>query len=376
MNTIIDYIAWRGDLPFDDFPMNEVDALILSQLSYINYTDIVPKDFGNSIALSQVSSIIEGLDSNDERKKSKKAFNPETFHLLSLAGSSVRYGALELCGFVNQIDSATEEQFAAMTFKWGRKWFFSSFRGTDGSLVGWKENFNMVFLCPVPAQFSSVLYLEEAASFCKGKIFTGGHSKGGNLAIYSAAFCNERVQKRIEAVFNNDGPGFETNVFAKPEFKEVIPKIKTFMPKSSVVGILFEHFEKCVIVESDEIGGILQHDPFSWAVYGTSFVKVSQLTPDSIFLDITVKNWLLQLPHEKRSVFVETLFSVLGATEANSITQLQENWLKKSAAVIKALSKIDPETRDAVLETFHLLLKTARRTVPVVAELIPRRKKD
>lgn len=374
MNTILDYVAWRGDLPLELFAFNEVDSLILSQLSYINYTGVVGADFEKSVPLKTVAETFMNMDESDVRKILPPNINADTFRLLISAGLSVRFGGVKMCGYAVRSDSVAEAQFAAVTFILSKKRVFVSFRGTDGTLVGWKEDFNMAFMSPVPSQRYALEYVLRVAGSFRSALVLGGHSKGGNLAMYAASFCGTKVQNRIETVYNHDGPGFENGVLNKSEYLAIVNRIRTFLPKSSVVGILFEHRETCTVVESSETLGVLQHDPFTWLVYGKSFVCVPNLTLDSVFVDITLKNWLQQLDKARLEQFIDTLFDVVSATEAVTLADLSENWLKKSGAVLKALSKIEPDTRDAVLKTIHLLFKSARQSVPFVAELMPLKK--
>ena len=149
----------------------------------------------------------------------------------------------------------------------------------------------------------------------------------------------------------------------------MLPKLKTYLPQSSVVGILFNHREECVEIKSTESMGIFQHDPFTWFVKAQSFVKVEGLTNDSKFIDSTLNDWLEQLDNKQREMFVDTLFEVLYATEARTLSDLSDNWLKKSSAVIKALARIDSETRNAVLKIFKLLLSSAKQNMPALGEI-------
>ncbi len=371
MNNILDYIAWRGDVPFELSPFNEVDSLILSQLSYLDFANLVDENFSDQVLLSKVAYSFTNASDLDQRTEDLALVNKSTVQLLIAAGNSRRFGNIKVCAYVKSTDHAKEEQFAAITFLLDKKLNYLAFRGTDGSLVGWKEDCNMAFMSPVPAQQSSVEYMTAACAVLKGDIILGGHSKGGNLAVYASAFCLPKDQKRIKAIYNYDGPGFERTIVEKEEFQTILPLICTYMPQSSVVGILFEHYETCVVVESSKNVGVFQHDPFTWFVYGTAFVTVGGLTTDSIFIDLTVKHWLEQLDKDRREQFIDTLFEVLNATHAETLTDLSDSWVKNARLIIKALAHIEPETREAVLQTFHLLFKTAQTTVPTIVELSP-----
>ena len=228
----------------------------------------------------------------------------------------------------------------------------------------------MAFMSPVPAQKDAVAYLAACANADKKrKLIVGGHSKGGNLAIYSSVFCDAKTQKQITKVYNFDGPGFEQNILQSQEFSKMLPKLTTYLPQSSVVGILFNHREECIEIKSSESMGIFQHDPFTWFVTAKAFIRVEGLTNDSKFIDSTLKDWLEKLDNKQREMFIDTLFEVLYATEARTLSDLSDNWLKKSSAVIKALARIEPETRSAVLKIFKQLLSSAKQNMPLFSEI-------
>lgn len=370
MNSITDYITWRGDLSFETVPINEVDCLIFCQLSYIDFSSIISESFNRHIQLKDAAKIFEELPDFTQRTKNSETMGKDNFPFLKELAQTERFGKVLLSGFSSHTDTITEKQFAAITFEFDKDKAFVAFRGTDGTIVGWKEDFNMAFMSPVPAQKDAVTYLSSCANADrKRKLIVGGHSKGGNLAIYSSVFCDEKIQKQIMKVYNFDGPGFEQNVLQSAEFSKMLPKLSTYLPQSSVVGILFNHREDCMEIKSSESMGIFQHDPFTWFVTARAFVKVDGLTNDSKFIDSTIKDWLEQLDNKQREMFIDTLFEVLYATEAKTISDLSDNWLKKSSSVIKALARIEPETRNAVLKIFKLLLSSAKQNIPMFSEI-------
>lgn len=370
MNTILDYIAWRGDLSFEASPINEVDCLIFCQLSYLDFSSIISSSFNKQMRLKDAAAMFENAPDFEQRKKNSETMGKDNFPFLKEVAATDRFGDVLVSGFTSNTDDVAEKQFAAVTFEFAKNNAFIAFRGTDGTIVGWKEDFNMAFMSPVPAQKDATAYLAASANADKKrKLIVGGHSKGGNLAIYSSVFCDEKTQKQITAVLNFDGPGFEQNILQSAEFTKMLPKLQTYLPQSSVVGILFNHSEECTEIKSSESMGIFQHDPFTWSVKGRVFEKVEGLTNDSKFIDFTLKDWLEQLDNKQREMFVDTLFEVLYATEARSLSDLSDNWLKKSSAVIKALARIDPETRNAVLKIFKLLLSSAKQNMPALSEI-------
>lgn len=208
--------------------------------------------------------------------------------LLKLLAENRRYRNMKLTYYVNQIENESQMQFSAVTVQISKKLHFVSYRGTDNTLVGWKEDFNMSFTCPVPAQKSAVEYLEQVASKTTGELILGGHSKGGNLAVYAAAFCKQALQGRIATVYNFDGPGFSQKVIKAEGYINICNKVTTYVPQSSIVGMLLEHEEKYTIIHSNQLG-IMQHDIYSWMVERNHLVTLREITNSSKVIDRTLK---------------------------------------------------------------------------------------
>lgn len=360
MANISDYIKWRGDVSFKYSVFNEVDALIFSQLSYLDFEDIVSENFNETISFSDAAELINR----------KLNYNPgflvnrEIFELLKTAGKSVRFGTVQLCGYIATFDVKKEKQFAALTFiPENKKEVYVVFRGTDDTLIGWKEDLNMAFMAPVPAQKESIKYLEKAAEAFKKKIITAGHSKGGNLAIYSSAFCSEKIRRRITKIYNNDGPGFDLSVLKDGHFDIISDRIQNYIPQNSIVGMILDHVGNTTVVESSE-SGFMQHDPFSWHVYGKNFTTLDSTTAGSQFLDSTLKNWLQETPRDKREDFVDALYEILSDTGATTITELADNIKQRPAHFIKCLTKLESKTKKAVLQALKILFKAAKKSLP------------
>lgn len=359
MNNIIDYIDWRGDLTFKNSPINELDAAILSQLAYIDFSGIVSSEFDELISLRQASVLLATSENFESRVNLGPLINKEITTLLQKAGESKRFCNLKLCGFRSSIDIEQEKQFAAINFIFEDKTNFIIYRGTDQSIVGWKEDFNMAFKLPIPAQIEAVKYFDEACKNLRRKFILGGHSKGGNLALFSATYCNLKNQKRILEIYNFDGPGFEDTVLNDKRFINIKDKIKNFVPKKSLVGILFETGVEKIIVESSN-NGIMQHDPVTWNVLGTNFITTEELSKESQFVDKTLKNWLNKTDKDKRENFIETVFEIIESAEANNITEITDNWIKTSAKIINHIRKIDNESKDIIFETIKIFFKSAQ----------------
>ena len=356
MANILDYIKWRGDLDFLSSEFNEIDNLILSQLAYIDFDKIVPDNNKNVVTLRDAATLFFTAH-NEENIVLGSLLPKDIITLLKLAAESIRFGELKLSCYVNHIDKERQEQFSALTFELNDG-LFIAFRGTDDTLVGWKEDFNMCFINPVPSQEESVKYLDYVFSLyakCLGKIRIGGHSKGGNLAVYSATFCLKKFKEKIIAVYNNDGPGFNESMIKNPLYQEILNKVTTFVPQTSVVGMLLEHEEPHIVVYSTA-KGLFQHDVFSWQLMGKSFTR-TLLSESSRFLDKTLKNWLANMDNSQRMHFVDVLFEVLSAGEIETLSDFEKNATFKTIQALISMNNEDKKFLFQAIRAFWDIVK-------------------
>ncbi len=360
MANMIDYIRWRGDIPLWQVPLGEVDALILSYLAYMPFDDIVPAALtAPGILLKDAVREVLG---RHEVGELPLAFSPkEDKRLLEAVAESCRFADMNLCGFVHRFDAEREEQFCAMTVLTPAGPAVIAFRGTDRTVVGWKEDFNMSFSGVVPAQRSAVFYAREAAAAVNTPLVLCGHSKGGNLAAYASLFSGEETQGKIVCVYNFDGPGFNEEVIASEEFARVDMRIHVFVPKASMVGILLWHSEPFAVVESESVS-VFQHLPYHWQVMGGKLVAASGLSGDSRLTDITLKRWLQSLPPQLRRRVIDGIYGVLSVSDGKHIADLFEP--RNVLAIIRAAGTMDEETRAALTEAFRLLGDTLKETLP------------
>lgn len=368
MPNILDYLNWRGDLTFYQDPFCEVDALILCRLAYAPFDGIVSYGFtGQPVPLKQAASICVSLVHDKDSSRSFRM--PDDESLLNQLAASERFGSLGLVGFENRFSKEDEEQFCAITVLLPNDELFIAFRGTDGTIVGWKEDFNMSFSSAVPAQQDAVNYLEDAAVSFPGKLHVGGHSKGGNLAVYASAFCAKDVQARIVSVSNNDGPGFNSDVIALPAFQKILDRVRTNLPQSSVVGMLLEHEEDFSIVHSTG-HGLAQHDVYSWEIFRNRYVPVENLTNSSRLIDRTLKDWVQNMTPELREKMIDGVFSVLSASDGITLRDLWNG--KNTITVLKAVGDMDDETRALLKEAYSILVSSMKKSLPgFLDELTP-----
>ena len=358
MPNIFDYLIWRGDLSFRTAPFNEVDNLILSMLSFIEYRNIVPSALlGTPVRLSEC---LRRYEENFPAGEDFGVIVPgETTDLFRRAASSERFSEIYAAYYVNITDEEEPMQFAAITYILPDNSVFIAFRGTDDSLAGWREDFNLSFTCPIRSQELAASYVADVASVYRGDIRIGGHSKGGNLSVYAAAFVPPYVQSRIVTAYSNDGPGFLGHVLDSAEYRAIAGRVVTFVPQSSVIGMLLEHDGEYRVIESTIHNGLFQHDPFSWSVVGPQFIHLDGLSRQGKRNDQVLRSWLSKLDSEERRKFTETLFNVLESTGAKTVSDLTEGRLNSIAVILRTFGHLDRETKDQVYEFIKRLAESA-----------------
>ena len=368
MANIIDYLAWRGDLPLDQAPLCEVDGLILSYLAYMPYEELV-----SETAAQPRARLGETMLALIERHRAEGIQLASTVgdsdrddcDLLAALAASPRFAPLEMCAYVNRYDEAGQEQFSAVTFLLPDGTAFLAFRGTDSTVVGWKENFNMAYEDEVPAQRDAVLYTQEISRALGRPMVLGGHSKGGNLAVYAGMFAQDDVRARILGAYNFDGPGFNEQVAASPEFSSMMGRVHTYVTQSSLIGILMWHREPFTIIQSDSVS-LFQHVVYTWQLMGGSFIKVEERTGSSRFADETLKAWLAELPPAQRESFVNGVYSVISAGAGKNLRNLFEG--RSLLAMLKAAGSLDEKTRSDVQDAVRSLGDALRETAAAMIE--------
>lgn len=355
MANVFDYLDWRN-LSLKNVEFNEIDGLILSCISYFPFDHLINESeektlneiYNNYIKLNSILKM---------RKKEDDEFFPKL-------ASSKRFGNIKLTKFVSKLDEIQEKQFAVITTILPDNTIFISYRGTDDTIIALKEDLNMSYSEIIPAQLDAVNYLEEVANkYSNMKIRLGGHSKGGNLAVYAASFCKKEIQDRIINVYNNDGPGFCDKVIKSDNYKNILDRIITFIPQSSIIGRLLNHSEKTIIVKSTEMG-IMQHNIYTWQLLGDKFIK-DEITSSSEFVDKTITDWLKAVNVEQRKKFIDTLFEILNATGAKTINEIENNKFETAKVILKTYKNIDEESKEILSKTLNILFSIAKSNVKV-----------
>ena len=353
--TILTYLEEYGGKTLMEMPFREVDSLILCQFAYLKFDGLVPYvDHEEKPVELKALAKAPGKESlfSDERYAK---VNRELFR--KMAGSR-RFGSMQIGDYVNLVEKDWETQFSAVTFTLEDGTVYLAFRGTDESLVGWKEDCNMALLSPIPSQHCALKYLNLMAGRIQGRMLLGGHSKGGNLAVYAAMHCSREIRDRILKIYNMDGPGFLRQVREQSAYDEIEDRIVKIIPHSSFIGMLFEQESHYKVVESKNLG-LFQHNPYSWIVQEDHFAWAKDVYQSRKFMDKTINDWILSLREDQIRVFVETLFSVLEAADADDLVKLGEDKKKSMLAMVSAMKDIDETTKQGIGETLGILFEIA-----------------
>lgn len=348
MNTITEYIKYYGDHPFKEIPFNDIDNVLFVTLAYlplemINYKDTIP--------LTEIAKKLKPLELPPHTMIYKSR------ELLNKIKNTKRYKNIKIENFINKLNKET--QFSAITIRYEKNNCFVSYRGTDNSLIGWKEDFELSYTYPVKAQTYAKEYLENTIKETDEKIYIGGHSKGGNLAITSAIGIKEEIQNRIITIYNNDGPGFLEEQIKNKNLQKISPKIKTFIPEESIVGLLLTSPVAYYPIKSTK-KGIAQHDPTSWECFG-QFLKEGITASLALKFQDKICAFLKETTKETRKNLTEAFFKIIKESGVTHFRDLKTIKFDKITAMIKEANNIDDATKKLLLDTLKITLESEKK---------------
>ena len=352
--NVLRYLLWRGDLTCEADPINPVDALIFSILSYANL-DFVNRqsDPGRKYTIAMLPEELKRTE-REEGNYGPKQFAASVKKLIQMAADSKRFRDVTIRCFQSILNDEVQMQFAAAAFELPGQAVFLAFRGTDASLVGWKEDLNMSFTDGIPSQIAARLFAEQVITEKDRHLFLGGHSKGGNLAVWAATNLEEEKKRRLEGVYNNDGPGFSEEFLRSPQYLAIRDKVYSYVPESSIVGILMEHDEYTTIRSTNP--SIFQHDPFSWCVTGNQFDDAKKRTVIGQQMDHSINSWIKSLTREEREQFVDSIWTVVSASNARTLDELNASKIKSVLSMQKAFATMEPDKQKQLLACASKLL--------------------
>ena len=356
MADIFDYLKKRGVLSLKEDPFNEVDNLVLAMLAYTDFNGILDDSF-KTVSLSLADRSYFENHSRAEARKSIFHFVRAPLLMDSMLKGD-RFSETLLTKYVDIINSDKDMQMSAVTFLLSDGSAYVAFRGTDTTVTGWKEDFNMSYLSETEGQLNAVRYLNEVGAEIKGPIRVGGHSKGGNFAVYAAAFCDREIQDRILTVYTNDGPGFRSEVMEREAYKRILPRVVSIVPDTSIVGMLLTSNVGHIVVKSKE-AGLMQHDALTWMVERNRFKQTKQSAMGS-FISSSQKEWLSNLDDESREMFVNTLFSFFEATGMTTFGEMVVNRRSSAEKIIAAIKNLPEEKQAGMMAVLGGLLQSIR----------------
>lgn len=368
--NLMDYLTMRGDLTFGQSDFNSVDALILSQIVYNNIEGLVSKEFNQKITLAELAERFISIEDFEERCNMGAMINPLTPELLRLAAKSRRFSNVKVCAFINKIDEKALEQFCALTYQIEKDRYVIAFRGTDDTIVGWYEDFNLGYMPEIPAQKDTREYIARAMAALKGHFILTGHSKGGNLSVFGGMSLPKKSLARLNAVYNFDGPGFFAPVYERPEYKQIKDRIFAFFPEFCVVGMMFEHVNQYKIVKCSA-DGILQHDPFSWNLMGPEFEAAEAFDEASEIFYTSFNAWANTMTDEERKKFIDSFFSVIYASGAKTNYEIDQNKIICGGKMLAKLAELTEEERKAFKKAIKVFIKVVKDEIPMFTVFKP-----
>lgn len=351
--NIAAYLAWRGDVPFAADPFNEVDALILAELSYTEFENMPSDD--ETVSIEAVRDRFFEKHTREEIRESS-AFIDKGALLMDDMVSGGRFKNTRLCNYVRVTDPERDLQFAAVTFLLEDGTAYAAFRGTDNSIAGWREDFDFSFLPETEGQRIAAKYLETVMGKYDRPFRVGGHSKGGNFAVYAASFCGEKAQQSITEVWSLDGPGFRPETTEKEGYLAILPKIKSIVPDTCIIGILLERKFTNSVIKSTA-SGILQHDGFSWVVDRNRFL-CAETSEMGRAAEQIISEWVGGMDDETRKSFTATVFDSLESTGQESFDELIESKLRSAEGVLSSLVHLPKEKRMELLKLTASLIRS------------------
>ena len=355
---MVSYAKTMFDL-FSARPFTEVDSLIFSWLSYLRF----PVQF-RALATEKGMCIRDLLCAEYFDEMLNGVNSPDkTLELLKAVGTNPRFRGIRLMCFEQESDYDSSTQFAALTYELAPETYYVAFRGTDCTLIGWKEDMHLALNGPIHSQEKACRYLQTVAERFGGTYMVGGHSKGGNLAVYAAAKCDREVRQHIAQVYSHDGPGFLPEELDDEGFAEIRGRIHKTIPQSSLIGMIFEQECECHIVKSRE-RGVAQHNPFSWEISDGSFRYLDELTPEAKLAYTSINRWISNMAQEDREKFIRVIFEILEETGVSSFHELGADLVKNVPVIVKKTASLDKETGKFLMRTLGLLVVDGAKSVP------------
>ena len=353
--NIFDYLTWRCDVPLSVSPFNPADSLVLAELSYTDFEGVLPAD-GHAVTLAEACDAFFARHSREEVKTRPGYTAPAPF-LMDFMLRGERFHETSICRFEAVTDCEEPTQYAAMTFLLPDETAFICYRGTDGTILGWKDDLIMSYHSRTKSQRLAADYLNRTAAAIDRPLRVGGHSKGGNLAVYAAAFCRPETQSRIRMAYSLDGPGFRDDLRGEASYRAIMPNCLSVIPDTSIIGRLLTNDCPRIVIESSA-SGMVQHDGFSWQVGPTGFLP-AELSRRGEYAEKTITAWVSRQDDETLRSMVESLFQVLEAPGADSFHGLKSKKMRTAELMMAAARGLPGEKQKEFLASVGQLLQSS-----------------
>ncbi len=365
--NLIDYVKWRGDLGFTERPFNDVDALVLATLSYIDLVGFAPNEAsGGTVEVREALGELMERSGGDVAPYVRSLATIDARYIDAVAKSR-RFGRLHIGRYVDVMDYDNAVQFAAVEVM--RKEITkpqTPFRGTDLTIAGWREDFMLSFEV-TGAQKLAAEYLDRAlrAAVAAGEpLMAGGHSKGGNLASYAVASAVPSLAKNVLRCYSFDGPGLDERVVVHDARDVIGGRFVRYQPAYSVIGQLFDRAEEPRAYVASTGSGMLQHDPLTWQVSSSDLILADGLDPDAATFDAALDEWMEPVDMGERERFTNEFFDILGAGGPKLTDVTSREGLPK---VMSAANGASDQTKRLVWKLVECVVaKQAERTSDVV----------
>ena len=346
MKTIYNYLKEYGKYTFLEEEFNEVDNVILSLLSYVDFYNIVPSIDCGSVTIKEASDVFYKKHSKKDIDKNIISVRDACYLLKELANTN-RFKDLKLFNYEYQV--SFDSQFGALCVKLPNKMVYVSYEGTDSNISGWEEDFMLSYKFPVKSHKLAIEYLNMITPLFGPKMYVGGHSKGGNLALVASMYCKGRVFRKIKHIYSNDGPGLRKEELESFKYKKVSHKFTHIVPEESFIGMLYNSYDTFKVIKSNK-KSLFQHNAINWVVEGNHFKK-GKLCPSSIRIRQAMMRWLDKLDNERKEEFTKVLFSILKKAEVNDLVEIKKSMIPNMLKILKEMKNISRENKDLLTTT-------------------------
>ena len=346
MSNMIDYLHWRGDLTFKQDPFNIVDNVILSEMLYTEFDEYLKEE--EIITINELSDRYFKHHSLEEAYKSKSFINLAPVVLFEMRKTR-RFKDLVIHNFKSELDHDKKIQFAALSIDIDNHHTYIAFRGTDDSLLGWHEDFDMTYQV-IRAQSETLKYLRDNMRWNR-KYYVGGHSKGGNLALYASVNIEERYMRKIIKIYDNDGPGLSKKMYLESDYLKVKERHIKIVPESDFFGMIFDKSNHHLVVASNE-SNMFQHNMLSWQVSGNQFIYKKEISESTKLFQKALNEYLDVTDNEQLKKTIDEIFDIIDDYPITNVSDLYKLDLASKLNMMKSLLNLKSENQ----ETLHKLM--------------------